>query len=114
MVDDRDNFEFRRKSQKVFVERGDVILRLHKTDIVRVRANGDVILSTGGWATPKTMKSMNDALELFGMWVETASGRTPAGRWQVGAVAGPVWHTGGQQQQQHASLQCSLQDTAHH
>jgi hypothetical protein len=99
-----DRFEFRRKAQKVFVSQGDVILRLHETDIVRVKANGDVVLSTGGWATHKTMTSMNDALELFGMWVEQQPGTDiTRGRWQVRcscrlwcvAVAScvPWWHT---------------------
>jgi hypothetical protein len=79
-----DNPEFRRKSQKVFVDRltNDVVLRLHETDIVRVRPNGDVILCTGGWATHKTMHSMNDALELMDMWVES-SGNIPRGNWLV-------------------------------
>jgi len=87
-----DNFEFRRKFQKVFQDRitGDVVLRLHETDIVRVRPNGDVILSTGGWATHKTMSSMNDALELFSMFVDTASGSPPQGRWQVTDSDGSV------------------------
>lgn len=89
--DDKGSFEFRRQSQRVFVDSGDVILRLHKTDIVRVKANGDVILSTGGWATPKTMHSMNDALELFGMWVESVKGRRiPLGQWQVTDSDGTV------------------------
>jgi hypothetical protein len=81
----RDNFEFRRKAQKVFVDRatGDVVLRLHATEIVRVRPNGDVVLSTGGWATHKTLSSMNDALELFAMWVEAPSRNPPDGHWQV-------------------------------
>eukprot|EP00775_Hariotina_reticulata_P009434 gene9434-9599_t len=79
-----DNPEFRRKSQKVFVDRvtNDVILRLHETDIVRVRPNGDVILCTGGWATHKTLHSMNDALELMDMWLES-SGNIPRGNWLV-------------------------------
>lgn len=78
-------FEHRRRAQRVMVDRptGDVILRLHETDIVRVTPNGDVILSTGGWATDKTLASMNDALELFGMWVDTTSRNIQAGSWTV-------------------------------
>lgn len=79
------DFEYRRRSQRVFVDRAtnDVILRLHQTDIVRVRPNGDVILSTGGWATHKTQASMNDVLQLFDMYVDCASASPPQGRWQV-------------------------------
>lgn len=79
-----DNFDHRRKAQKVFVDRatGDVILRLHQTDIVRVTPAGDVTLSTGGWPTHKTINSMNDALELFEMAV-AAVGNIPNGRWTV-------------------------------
>lgn len=89
---ERDNFDFRRKAQRVFVDRptGDVILRLHETDIVRVTPRGDVILSTGGWATRKTLTSMNDALELFGMWVESISRSETQGKWQVTDSDGSV------------------------
>lgn len=89
---ERDNFDFRRKAQRVFVDRptGDVILRLHETDIVRVTSRGDVILSTGGWATRKTLTSMNDALELFGMWVESISRSETQGNWQVTDSDGSV------------------------
>lgn len=86
------NFEYRRRSQRVTVDRptGDVILRLHQTDIVRVRPNGDVILSTGGWATLKTLSSMNDALELFGMEVKAGRGGFSAGNWTVTDSDGSV------------------------
>lgn len=38
---------------QVFVERpsGDVVLRFHRTDVVRVRPTGDVLLTTGGYLT---------------------------------------------------------------
>jgi pyruvate/2-oxoglutarate dehydrogenase complex dihydrolipoamide acyltransferase (E2) component len=92
MSRDTGTFEFRRKSQRVFVDRptGDVILRLHETDIVRVTPRGDVILSTGGWATRKTLSSMNDALELFGMWVESLVRSETQGQWQVTDSDGSV------------------------
>lgn len=85
-----DNPEHRRRAQTVFVDRdtNDVILRLHETDIVRVKPNGDVILSTGGWATHKTMNGMNDALELFDMWVECPDDNPPRGHWQVYDIDG--------------------------
>jgi hypothetical protein len=80
-----DNFEFRRKAQHVFVDKdsGDVVLRLHETNIVRVSPAGDVTLCTGGWATHKTMQSMNDALRHFHMSVECEYASPPQGRWQV-------------------------------
>ncbi|WIA38369.1 hypothetical protein OEZ86_001699 [Tetradesmus obliquus] len=87
-----DRFEFRHKSQKVWVDRttNDVILRLHETDIVRVRPNGDVTLSTGGWATHKTLQSMNDALWLFGMFVGSTSEFVPQAA--AAAVQQPLPH----------------------
>lgn len=87
-----DNPEHRRRAQQVFVDRAtnDVILRLHETDIVRVRPNGDVILSTGGWATHKTLNGMNDALELFDMWVEARDNQPPRGNWQVYDIDGTI------------------------
>jgi hypothetical protein len=60
-----------------------VVLRLHETNLVRVRPNGDVLLNTGGWATHKTLRSMNDALQVFGMVVESETFNVPAGRWRV-------------------------------
>jgi hypothetical protein len=88
-----DKPEVRRRSQKVFVDRAtnDVILRLHETDIVRVRPNGEIILSTGGWATHKTIRSMNDALELFDMYVESSSGNPPRGDWVVYDTDGQIF-----------------------
>lgn len=46
----------------VLQARGDLVYRFHKTDIVIVRANGDIKLTTGGWYTATTMASMNDVL----------------------------------------------------
>jgi hypothetical protein len=88
-----DKPEVRRKSQKVFVDRAtnDVILRLHDTDIVRVRPNGEVTLNTGGWATHKTIRSMNDALELFDMYVESSSNNPPRGDWVVYDTDGQIF-----------------------
>jgi hypothetical protein len=38
---------------------GDRVIRLHHTDIVTVRANGDIILNSGGWRTSTTKDRMN-------------------------------------------------------
>jgi hypothetical protein len=47
-------FDYYRAFQKVFVDRtsGDVVLRFHRTDVVRVKPNGDVLMTTGGYYTP--------------------------------------------------------------
>lgn len=46
-------FDFYRAFQKVVVDRanGEVALRFHRTDVLRVRPNGDVALTTGGYFT---------------------------------------------------------------
>mmetsp|Transcript_6315 Transcript_6315/g.13925 ORF Transcript_6315/g.13925 Transcript_6315/m.13925 type:complete len:424 (+) Transcript_6315:109-1380(+) len=59
---------------------GETVLRLHKTDIVRVKMNGDVVLSTGGWFTASTLNAMNEALNLIGIEVRS-----------VGPVADKSW-----------------------
>ncbi|KAF6259090.1 hypothetical protein COO60DRAFT_1053840 [Scenedesmus sp. NREL 46B-D3] len=61
---------------------GEVVLRFHKTNIVRVKPNGDVILNTGGWFTHTTLAAMNDALYAMGLKVAYA-GQPAAGSWSV-------------------------------
>lgn len=48
---------------------GDVVLRFHKTDIVRIKQSGDVLLYCGGYFTATTMWSMNDALQFINVTV---------------------------------------------
>lgn len=48
---------------------GDRVIRLHHTDIVTVKANGDIVLDSGGWRTPTTKDRMNDARGLHPWWV---------------------------------------------
>lgn len=45
--------DFYRCFQKVFVDppSGEVVLRFHRTDVVRIRPAGDVMLHTGGHFT---------------------------------------------------------------
>jgi hypothetical protein len=38
---------------------GDRVIRLHHTDIVTVKANGDIVLNSGGWQTVTTKDRMN-------------------------------------------------------
>jgi 1-acyl-sn-glycerol-3-phosphate acyltransferase len=60
----------------VFVDRatGEVVLRFHKTDVVRIRPNGDVLLTAGGYFTQTTLLSMNDALGAMGMALDAGGG----------------------------------------
>lgn len=37
---------------------GDAVLRFHRTDIVRVRQSGEVVLCAGGWFTPTVLASL--------------------------------------------------------
>lgn len=42
------------------IDRGDhIAVRLHQTDIVKLYANGEVVLNTGGWETVTTKDRMN-------------------------------------------------------
>lgn len=54
---------------------GDVVTRLHDTDIVRTRPEGTVYLDTGGWNTKTTRARINEALPR-GISVHTHSGQT--------------------------------------
>ncbi len=53
--------------------KGDLYIRLHKTDIVIVRANGAVQLTTGGWFTVSTQGSMNDVLRVIDFTVRSSA-----------------------------------------
>jgi hypothetical protein len=66
----------------------ELTVRLHDTDIVKILANGDIQLNSGGWLTPTTKRRMNEAsdeLELYynvyakkGEWfVDTRGRNTP-------------------------------------
>lgn len=76
--------DYYRAFQRVFVNdaNGEVVMRFHQTDIVRIKPNGDVILTTGTYFTATTLQSMNDALYAIDMEVES-NGPIPAGRWFV-------------------------------
>ena len=40
-------------------QNGDRAIKLHNTDVVTFKANGDVILNSGGWKTPTTKDRIN-------------------------------------------------------
>jgi len=44
---------------KIECKNGDVVYRLHQTNIVTYRKNGEVVLDSGGWKTPTTKERMN-------------------------------------------------------
>ncbi|GBF89052.1 hypothetical protein Rsub_01769 [Raphidocelis subcapitata] len=78
-------FEFYRAFQRVFVDAatGDVVLRFHRTDLVRVRPNGDVALNSGGLLAQTTLLSMNDALRPLGMEVMAGPNGAAEGDWAL-------------------------------
>lgn len=39
---------------------GDVAIRLHGTDIIKTKANGDTVLNSGGWRTLTTKARINE------------------------------------------------------
>lgn len=57
------NRESRKLDNNTYLQRRDastVAVKLHDTDVVTFRANGAVILSSGGWRTPTTKARIND------------------------------------------------------
>lgn len=57
--------------------------RLHHTDVVTIRANGDVVLDSGGWKTPTTKERINACvpglIRVFqnkGLWFVTKEGQS--------------------------------------
>jgi hypothetical protein len=69
---------------QVFSEGGDSVVRLHQTNIVTIRANGDVSLSSGGWRTHQTLKGINMSLKTFVPGLQVVSdGHVAEGSWRV-------------------------------
>jgi len=77
-------FRMRGQNTQVFTSEGDTIIRLHQTNIVSIKANGDLTLSSGGWRTHQTLKGMNMTLKTFapGLSVVT-DGHVAEGAWRV-------------------------------
>jgi hypothetical protein len=76
--------DYYRAFQLVYLDQGsgDVLLRFHKTDIVRVRPNGEVLLFNGEYYTATTAMSMNDALYPMDMEVKYR-GAAAKGDWYL-------------------------------
>ncbi len=47
---------------------GERRIRLHNTDIVIVKSNGDIVLNSGGWKTVTTKDRMNAAIHPWGIY----------------------------------------------
>ena len=77
-------FRMRGQNTQVFTSEGDTLIRLHQTNIVSIKANGDLTLSSGGWRTHQTLKGMNMTLKTFapGLSVVT-DGHVAEGAWRV-------------------------------
>jgi hypothetical protein len=68
-------------------ENGDSVIRLHHTDIVTTRKNGDVVGNTGGWQTVTTKERLNRYLPVQiysekGVWIVRHNGNSYT--WQDG------------------------------
>jgi hypothetical protein len=59
---------------RIFRDGADVVLRLHATNIVTYRADGSLVLNTGGWHTRTTQAWINCALRGTGFAVWTVKG----------------------------------------
>ena len=69
---------------QVFSEGGDTVVRLHQTNIVTIRANGDVVLSSGGWRTHQSLKGINLSLQAVASGLQlVADGHVADASWRV-------------------------------
>lgn len=57
--------ESRKVGNNTYLQRrnGNIVVKLHNTDIITYLPNGDTILNTGGWFTPTTKSRMNEFIE---------------------------------------------------
>lgn len=76
--------DYYRAFEHVYRDAGlnEVVLRFHKTKIIRIRPNGDFMLTSGGWLTATTVAALNDALHALGMKV-TYQPPVGAGMWML-------------------------------
>ena len=58
------NHESRKIDNNTYLIRkgNDIALRLHKTDVVTYKPNGDIVLDSGGWRTPTTKDRIAEGL----------------------------------------------------
>ncbi|GLC35327.1 hypothetical protein PLESTB_000576800 [Pleodorina starrii] len=67
---------------------GNVCMRFHKTDVVVVRPNGDVQLTSGGFRTRTTFLTVAEALQPLGFTLTSSLGGEGRGEWAVTAPDG--------------------------
>ncbi|GIL74285.1 hypothetical protein Vretimale_2036 [Volvox reticuliferus] len=67
---------------------GNVCMRFHKTDVVTIRPNGDVVLTSGGYRTRTTFLSVQEALQPLGLTVHSSQGGEGRVEWSVGGPDG--------------------------
>ena len=65
------------RNTHVFLCDGDTHVRLHQTTIVIIRANGDVALSSGGWRSLQTIRSINTALKTYAPTIQVTTANLP-------------------------------------
>jgi hypothetical protein len=59
------------------IEDGEIVIRLHQTDIIKLRENGDIVLNSGGWKTMVTENRINEYIKPYqiysdkGIWYLT-------------------------------------------
>lgn len=76
-------------------ENGDVVIRLHHTDIITRKPNGDIILNSGGWRTVTTKDRMNEYMG-HGLSISQHKGVwTLHVPWQAHKAAGPYLYADG-------------------
>ena len=80
------NMRARGQHTQVFTDESqNCIVRLHQTNIVTVRQNGDLVLSSGGWRTHQTLKGINTALKTFSPGMQVLpDGHVAEGAWRLG------------------------------
>ena len=81
----------RARNLSVVSSEGDTVVKLHKTNIVIARANGDIELSSGGWRTFQTLKGINQSLRSVSGLQVVADGPVAEGSWRV--TNGTEWST---------------------
>ncbi|KAL6756032.1 hypothetical protein V8C86DRAFT_130845 [Haematococcus lacustris] len=83
--------DYYRAFMRVFkdAKTGQVVLRFHKTDIVKVSQSGEVTLNTGGYLTATTQMAMNDALGFIEYKVRSYHHDAYSGSGSAWEVQGP-------------------------
>lgn len=77
---------------------GDIAVRLHNTDILLFKPNGDIVLNSGRWKTVTTKARMNENLTGWTVWAERGAWYIGQGYGRGGAVPyadGMVIHADG-------------------